>query len=62
MSDRVMSPGVSVSTPLFGKTFRSNSGGNALVRVKRRQVEGKFIGAVALIEAGNGQVVFCKAL
>ncbi len=45
------------SQPLFGKTFRSNAQGDALVRVGRQQVAGKSIGAVALIEAGSREVL-----
>lgn len=50
------------SQPLFGKTFRSNAQGDALVRVGRQQVAGKSIGAVALIEAGSREVLFCRTL
>ncbi len=50
------------SQPLFGKSFRSNGTGNALVRVKRQAVDGQTIGAVGDVQRSNGAVVFCKAV
>ncbi len=50
------------SQPVFGKSFRSNSTGNALVRVKRQTVDGQTIGAVGLVQRSTGAVVFCKAV
>lgn len=50
------------SQPLLRKSFRSNAGGDAVIRVKRQQVAGKSIGAVALLEAGSRKVVFCRTL
>ncbi|MBK6762280.1 MAG: hypothetical protein IPG68_02925 [Micrococcales bacterium] len=50
------------SQPLFGKTFRSNVGGDAVVRVKREQVSGKSIGALALIDTSTGEITFCRTV
>jgi hypothetical protein len=50
------------SQPLFGKTFRANAGGDAVVRVKREQVSGKSVGAVALIDTSTGEVTFCRTV
>lgn len=50
------------SQPLFGKVFRSNSGGDALVRVKRQKIAGKSIGAVGLIDTSTGEITFCRTV
>ena len=50
------------SQPLFGKSFRSNGAGNALVRVKREQVPGKSVGALALIDTSTGEITFCRTV
>lgn len=50
------------SRPLVRKDFRSNAGGDAVVRVRRKQVGGKSIGAVALVDRSTGEVTFCRTV
>lgn len=50
------------SQPLFGKSFRSNGTGSALVRVKRQAADGATIGAVGVVQRSTGAVVFCEAV
>ncbi len=53
---------VAGAQPLFGKAFRSNAQGNAVVRVEQAQTPGTTVGAVALLERSSGKVMFCKAV
>lgn len=50
------------SRPLLRKSFRSNAGGDAVVRVRRMQVAGTSIGAVALVDRSTGKVTFCRTV